>query len=374
MNHQSVNSPLNIYDEEEEAMLVKKQEYEEEESKILLPQLMKLKRSQWWVLVLISIFFLISAQAIAVLLGRFYYNQGGNSKWISTLVQTIGFPILCLPLSLLPSSSSSPPSSCSLAWIYVSLGLAIALDNLLYSYGLLFLSASTYSLVCASQLIFNALFSYYINSQKLTSLILISVILLTISASVISLDDDDSDDPSESNSKLYYIIGFFCTLAASLVYSLQLSLMQYSFEKVIKKDTFGMVLEMQIYTSLVASFAAVVGLLASGEWKSLRSEMEEFQKGKIVYVLTLVGTSVSWQLGSVGAVALIFLVSSLFSNLVGTLSLVVTPLAALFVFHEKFTEGKMIAMVTAIPALGFYMYQNYLDDLEVQRARETQDD
>ncbi|KFK32117.1 hypothetical protein AALP_AA6G200500 [Arabis alpina] len=358
--------------DEEETMLVKE---EGEETIIVLPQLLKLKRSQWWILVFISIFFLISAQAVAVLLGRFYYDKGGNSKWISTLVQTGGFPILYLPLCLLPPSSSS--SSClsslkTLVCIYVSLGLAIGLDNLLYSLGLLYLSASTYSLISATQLAFNAVFSYYINSQKITFLILISVLLLSFSAVLISLDDD-SDTPS-GDSKLKYLLGCLCTLVASLIYSLQLSLMQYSFEKVLKSETLSMVLEMQIYTSLVASCVSVIGLFASGEWKLLSVEMKEFHEGQVSYVLTLVGTAVSWQFGSVGAVALIFLVSSLFSNLIGTLSLIVTPLAAIAVFHDKLTEVKMVAMTIAFLGFAFYIYQNYLDDLKVQSARETQDD
>ncbi|KAJ4905980.1 putative purine permease 13 [Raphanus sativus] len=144
MIHPSDNSPTNMDDEE--SILLEK---EDEEESNVLHQLMKLKRSQRWIFVFISIFFLILAQAVAVLLGRFYYDQGGNSKWISTLVQTVGFPILYLPLCLLPASSNTPSlsSSCSfktLVWIYLSLGLSIGLDNLLYSYGLLLLSASAY--------------------------------------------------------------------------------------------------------------------------------------------------------------------------------------------------------------------------------------
>ncbi|EOA20891.1 hypothetical protein CARUB_v10001226mg [Capsella rubella] len=359
------------------ALLLLKEEDEVTRRTSVPTQLLKLKRTHWWVLVFISIFFLISAQAIAVLLGRFYYNEGGNSKWISTLVQTCGFPILYIPLCLLPPSqhSSSSSSSCSfttLFWIYLSLGLAIGLDNLLYSFGLLYLSASTYSILCASQLAFNSVFSYYINSQKITVLIFLSVLFLSVSAVLVSLDDD-SNSPSR-DSKWSYFVGCLCTVLASLIYSLQLSLMQLSFEKVIKSETFSMVLEMQIYTSLVASCVAVIGLFASGEWMLLSREMEMFNEGRVVYILTLVGTAVSWQLGSVGAVALIFLVSSLFSNLIGTLSLIVTPLAAIAVFHDRLTELKSVSMLFAFTGFALYIYQIYLDDLEVQRAREAQAD
>ncbi|CAE6128154.1 unnamed protein product [Arabidopsis arenosa] len=219
-------------------------------------------------------------------------------------------------------------------------------------------------------LAFNGVFSYYINSQKITCLILFSVLFLSVSAVLVSLDDD-SNSPS-GDSKWSYLVGCFCTVLASLIYSLQISLVQFSFEKILKSDIFAIVLEMQIYTSLVASCVAVIGLFASGEWMLLSAEMEKFQEGQVIYVLTLVGTAVSCQLGSVGSMALIFLVSSLFSNFIGTLSLIVTPLAAIAVFHDKLTEVKMVAMLIAFTGFAFYIYQNYLDDLKVQRAREAQ--
>jgi hypothetical protein len=65
-------------------------------------------------------------------------------------------------------------------------------------------------------------------------------------------------------------------------------------------------------------------------------------------------------------------VSALFSNLICTLSLIVPPLAAIAVVHDKLTEVKMVAMPIAFTGFTFYIYQNYLDDLKVQRAREAQ--
>lgn len=331
----------------------------------------KLKRWQWWLLLAINIFFLLAGQAAAVLLGRFYYDQGGNSKWMATLVQSAAFPILYIPLFLLPSSEGPSTSASSsiriIALIYFFLGVFIAADNMLYSIGLLYLSASTYSLICATQLAFNSVFSYFINSQKFTALIFNSVIILSLSASLIAVNDG-SEGPS-GISKWKYTIGFLCTLGASALYALLLSLMQLTFQKVLKKETFSVVLEMQIYTSLVATIVSIIGLFASGEWKSLHGEMETFGKGRLSYVMTLVGTAVTWQVCSVGVVGLIFVVSSLFSNVISTLSLAVTPIAALIVFHDKMNGVKIVAMLMAIWGFASYLYQNYLDD---SKARKTQ--
>ncbi|XP_021280170.1 probable purine permease 11 isoform X1 [Herrania umbratica] len=333
---------------------------------------LKLKRWQWWLLVAINIFFLIAGQAAAVLLGRFYYDQGGNSKWMATLVQTAGFPILFFPFFLLrpsreSSASTTSPSIKTLALLYFVLGVLVAGDNMLYSVGLLYLSASTYSLICATQLAFNAVFSFFLNSQKFTALILNSVVILSLSAALIAVNDD-SEGPS-GVSKRKFLLGFLCTLGASALYSLLLSLMQLSFQKVLKKETFSVVLEMQIYTSLVASCVSTVGLFASGEWKTLHHEMEDFNSGRVSYVLTLVWTAVTWQVCAVGVVGLIFVVSSLFSNVISTLSLAVTPLAALVVFHDKMNGVKVIAMLLALCGFASYIYQNYLDDKKARRSQ-----
>lgn len=331
----------------------------------------KYKRWQWWFLVALSIAFLIVGQSAAVILGRFYYDQGGNSKWMATLVQTAAFPFLFIPLLTIPSvpdaSTSVSPSLSILALIYFVLGIIIAADNMMYSTGLLYLSASTYSLICASQLAFNAVFSYFINSQKFTALIINSTVVLTLSAALLAVNED-SDEPS-GISKGKYIIGFLCTLGASAVYSLLLSLMQLTFEKVLKKETFSVVLEMQIYTSLVATCASVIGLFASGEWRTLHGEMEGFGKGHIAYIMTLVWTAIAWQVCSVGVVGLIFLVSSLYSNVISTVSLAITPIASVIVFHDTMNGVKIISMLLALWGFTSYIYQNYLDDSKARHAQ-----
>ncbi|KAL6952605.1 putative purine permease 11 [Sarracenia purpurea var. burkii] len=280
------------------------------------------------------------------------------------------FPILFIPYFLLPSShgpSSPSPSFTTVSLTYFVLGVVIAGDNMLYSIGLLYLSASTYSLICATQLAFNAVFSFFINSQKFTALILNSVVVLSLSASLIAVNGD-SDAPSRV-SKWKYFLGFVSTVGASALYSLLLSLMQLSFQKVLKKETFSVVLEMQIYTSLVATSVSIVGLFASGEWKSLQGEMDGFGKGTVAYVMTLVWTAVAWQVCAVGVVGLIFVVSSLFSNVISTLSLALTPVASVIVFHDKMNGIKIIALLLALWGFASYIYQNYLDELETKKTQ-----
>ncbi|RDX82344.1 putative purine permease 11, partial [Mucuna pruriens] len=325
---------------------------------------------KWWFLVVVNIALLLMGQSGAVLLGRFYFDQGGESIWMATLVQTVAFPILFFPLFLFPhpknlsntTDLTMHSSIHNLIMVYLLLGIVLAGDNLMYTIGLLYLPVSTYSLICASQLAFNAIFSFFINAQKLTMLILSSVILLTLSASLIALHSDSTEDKTRNVTKNKHMVGIWCTLVASAGYALLLCLMQLSFERVIKRETFSVVLEMQIWTSFVASCVCIVGLFASGEGEGLKDEMRSFKAGREVYILTLVGTALAWQICSVGVVGLIYVVSSLFSNVMSMLSLPLVPVAAVLLYHEQMDGLKIVAMLLAILGFSSYIYQNYLDE------------
>ncbi|CAK9146312.1 unnamed protein product [Ilex paraguariensis] len=51
--------------------------------------------------------------------------------------------------------------------------------------------------------------------------------------------------------------------------------------------------------------------------------------------MNLVWTAMTWQVFSIGAVGLIFKVSSLFSNVISTLGLPIVPVLAVFIFQDK---------------------------------------
>ncbi|CAI9095518.1 OLC1v1031493C2 [Oldenlandia corymbosa var. corymbosa] len=304
---------------------------------------------------------------------------------MATFVQEAGFPILIPFLffswgstnpQLINTSNINDPSrhlpTYGLLLLCLFFGIFFAVDDLLYSYGLLYLPVSTYSLISASQLAFNAVFSFLLNSQKFTALILNSVFLLTISASLLAVHPDSDDSTVASEGK--YILGFLCTLGGSAMYSLGLSLLELSFKKILQKETIRAVLDLQIYPSLVATCVSLVGLFVSGEWKTLPSEMQNYKKGKASYVLTLFFTAVSWQLSSLGLLGLIFEVSSLFSNVIDTISLPVVPVFGVIFFHDKVDGVKIIALLLAIWGFLSYMYQHYLDGANVRKSIPHEED
>ncbi|CAN4082085.1 unnamed protein product [Withania somnifera] len=332
---------------------------------------------KWWIQMVIYSIFVLSGQAIGTLLGRLYFEKGGNSKWLATLVQTIGFPIL-IPFLLITSTKTykhieiNQPSFLILASLYTLLGLFVAGNCMLYTIGLQYLPVTTYSLICASQLGFNALFSYFLNKQKFTPYIVNSLVILTISSSLLVLHNDESGDHSNKTSKQKYIFGFLSTISASAGYALNLSITQLALQKIFKRENFRLIIEMSIYQSITATMAIVIGLFASGEWKKLDNEMNKYKLGKIQYVLNLIGTAISWQFFTVGSIGLIFKVSSLFSNVISILGLPVAPVLAVIFLHDKLSGIKIMSMLLAIWGFVSYIYQHYLDDLKDKAAKRGQ--
>jgi len=320
----------------------------------------------------VDMLMLLAGGTVAILLSRLYYNSGGNSKWMATLTQSGGSPLLLVPLLMTPAPPAEErrPAASKLWPIYAGIGVLIGFDNLMYSYALQYLPVSTFSLVAASQLAFNAITSRLINAQRFTALIANSVMVLTFSAALLgvgSSDDGDSSSGGAPHSK--YPVGFLLVLAASAAFALILSLFEATFERVIRARTLRWVLSMQMYTNLVASAVSVAGLLASGDWRTIPAEMAAFRDGRARYVLTLVGTAVSWQAAAVGMVRLIARVSSLFANVTGTLALPLVPVFAVALFGDRMTGIKIVAMLMAVWGFLSYAYQHYVDGRRAENGK-----
>ncbi|KAK4399322.1 putative purine permease 10 [Sesamum angolense] len=301
------------------------------------------RQYKWWLQMVIYAFFVLAGQSVGTLLGRFYFDNGGNSQWMGTLVQVVGFPVL-VPFQCIGTAKHNDTGTNTtkrfpwiLASINVSIGIFLAADCMLYTIGLQYLPVTTYNLIGASQLGFNAVFSYFLNRQKFTPYIVNSVVLLTISSVLLVFQTDPGD--SNKTTKNKYVIGFLCTLAASAGYALMLSLTQLAFHKVIKKETLRAVIDMTIYQSAVASVIIVIGLFASGEWRTLNREMEEYKLGKV-----------------------------------SILGLPVAPVLAVILLHDELTGLKTVAMLLAMWGFVSYMYQHYLDDLKMKEKRRSSDE
>ncbi|CAN1251321.1 Purine permease 21 [Linum perenne] len=318
----------------------------------------------WWIKVLIYAAVIIACQSAVVLLARLYFVKGGTSKWISLISQLGGFPVL-IPYYIYSNfikhrhnvnDHHLPPLT--YGSFYVFQGILIWGSTYLYTIGLQYLPVSTSTIIASSQLAFNALFSYFINSQKFTPFITNSLFLLTLSSVLLVFGGDPSGSTSTGGGK--YAVGFICTVAGAAGFGLYFSVSEYSFENItIRCQTRGISFKCDEINAV--NLTSSIGLFASGEWRGLRKEMEEYELGEMSYVMTLVWTGLNWQIFSVATMALVFEVSSVFSNAVGTVGLPLTPMVAVVVFHDRMSGVKAIAMVLAVWGFVSYLYQHYLD-------------
>ncbi|KAL6642372.1 hypothetical protein ACP70R_020553 [Stipagrostis hirtigluma subsp. patula] len=301
--------------------------------------------TRWWMATAADMLMLFCGATVATLLTRLYFDSGGNSKWMATLVQSGGAPLLVIPLLLTPPPSPEErrPAASKMAAVYAGIGAMLSFDYLMYSYGLQYLPASTYALVSATQLAFNAVTSRLVNAQRFTALVANSVVVLTFSAALLAVGSA-SDETSSKVPRGRYAAGFALTLAASAFNALILSLLELTFEKAIGARTARWVLRVQLDTNLAATAVSAAGLLASGEWRTVPGEMAAFRHGPARYALTLAGAAVGWQAGAVGMMRLIARVSSLFANMACTVALPLVPVFAAALFGDKMTGVKVVAI------------------------------
>ncbi|KAK1404758.1 putative purine permease [Heracleum sosnowskyi] len=253
--------------------------------------------NQWWLRLIFFTILLVCGQSAGTLLGRLYFTEGGKSKWMAALVQPAGFPFLIILLiifHIFPNSCKTENSKLvvslfTLGSLYFCfLGFVSGGITMMYTYGLCYLPVSTYALI-------------------------------------FGVDDTNSKSGSE---KQKFWVGFISTIGASAIYALVLSITQHLLQKVLKSVTPVVILEQMILQSFAASAICAIGLFASGEWKTMGREIHDYRLGKASYVMTLVWTAVSWQVHTIGSFGLIFEVSSLFTNVIGTVALPIVPVLA----------------------------------------------
>ncbi|KAJ4824131.1 hypothetical protein Tsubulata_041823, partial [Turnera subulata] len=206
---------------------------------------------------------------------RLYFIHGGNRVWLSSWLETAGWPFIFIPLIITYFHRRTTKGTAATTKLFFMrpflfaaaavVGILTGLDDYLYAYGVARLPVSTSALIIATQLAFTAAFAFLLVKQKFTPFSINAVVLLTVGAGILAIDTNSDRPNKESNRE--YIMGFVMTLAAAALYGFILPLVEFSYKKGKQEISYTVVMEFQLVMCFFATLFCTVGMLINNDFK-----------------------------------------------------------------------------------------------------------
>ncbi|KAL5205400.1 hypothetical protein ABZP36_033609 [Zizania latifolia] len=323
-------------------------------------------------LLVVNFILMVVGSACGPLLLRAYFLRGGARKWLSSLLQTAGWPLLLVPLCFSYRSrrrrEEDVNGGAAASWFLMTprllvasavIGLMTGLDDLLYAFGLAYLPVSTSSILISTQLAFTAAFALLLVRQRFTAFSVNAVVLLTIGAAMLGMNA--GGDRPAGVSREQYRAGFAMTLGAAALYGLVLPVMELSQARHAARAgagavTYTLVMEMQLAIGFVATAFSAVGMLVNNDFHAIPGEAREFGLGKAGYYVLLAGSAAMYQCFFLGTIGAIFYGSALLAGVIMTVLIPVTEVLAVMFFHEPFNGTKGVALALSLWGFVSYFY------------------
>ncbi|KAK1385933.1 putative purine permease [Heracleum sosnowskyi] len=317
-------------------------------------------------------FFLVLNCAILALGGcggpqveRLYFVKGGKRVWVSSSLETAGWPFLFIPIviSYLYRRSKGIPGTKlvsmrpALIVPCAIIGILTGAADYLFSFGISRLPISTSALIASTQLAFTAGFAFILVKQKFTSFSINAVFLLCIGAVLLAFHT--SSDRPANESKQQYIFGLILTFGSSASYAFILPSIELMSRMAKQQMNYSVVMETQVVMSFFATLVCAIGMFVHHDFSAIPREAEEFELGRTMYYLVLIFDTILWQLFHLGATGVIFCGSSLLSGIIIATLLPVTEILAVLFFHDKFQVEKAVSLALCLWGFTSYFYGDF---------------
>ncbi|CAA3001996.1 purine permease 3-like [Olea europaea subsp. europaea] len=287
---------------------------------------------------------------------RLYFVRGGKRIWFSGWLETGGWPIIFIPLTIAYLNRLKTGGATTKTQFFsmkprvfimsAAIGVLTGLVDYLYAYGVAKLLVSTSAFIVATQLAFTAGSAFLLVKQKFTGYSINAIVLLTVGARILGLHTSSDGPEGESNKE--YLLGFFLTLAAAALYGLILPLVELMYLKAKQAITYTLVLEIQMVMCFFATAFCTVGMLINKDFQAISREAKEYELGEGKYYLVVVWSAIVWQCFFLGAIGVIFYSSSLLSAIIITGLIPVTEVLAAIFYHEKFQAEKGVSLFLSL--------------------------
>ncbi|CAN0905220.1 Purine permease 3 [Linum grandiflorum] len=310
------------------------------------------------------------------MLFRVYFTHGGQKRWLAAWSCTAGFPVLLFPIAIsyYRSSSSStrrrfiPMISRWLLGTSVLVGIILSFECYLAFFGISYLPVSVHSLVSSSQLVFTAVFAFFMVRQKFTPFSINAVVLMTLGSLVIGLHMNADIPEGESPRK--YVIGFVMSIGAACAHGLFLTLTEYAQAKATTAMTFPIVMQVQFVISLVATLVSTVPMIINRDFQqTMGKEAAEFGLGEKKYYLVIIMGIVSLEASVIGAIGIAMSSSSLFAGIMCSLLVPVQQLFAVIFLKEGFNADRGMALALCLWGFTSHLYGGYKATLLVPKHK-----
>ncbi|XP_077238110.1 purine permease 5 isoform X2 [Tasmannia lanceolata] len=290
------------------------------------------------------------------LFSRLYFTDGGKSKWIISWTAVAGWPLTALFLIPMYFLGQVSPTSFTLKLTlsYILLGFLSAADNLMYAWAYAYLSASTASLLASSSLVFSTLFGYLIVKNKLFPSTLNAIVVITAGVVIIALDSNSDRYKGISSSQ--YTLGFIWDILGSALHGLIFALSELVFVKLMGRRSFHVVLEQQVMVSLFAFVFTTIGVVVNKDFQAMKSEANSFKHGEVSYYMVLLWSAVTFQLGVLGATAVLFLTSTVMAGVLNAIRVPLTSVAAVVLFHDPMSGFKILSLILTVWGFASYIF------------------
>ncbi|KAH7297040.1 hypothetical protein KP509_26G050500 [Ceratopteris richardii] len=321
--------------------------------------LCKTKSRGFWATLAFGYIAMLTAFPASSILSRLYYQDGGNRRWLVAWTAVAGWPLT--GLALLPFYFKKGVLPTRPTWIllfaYAFIGFLSAADNLMYSWAYSYLPASTASLIASSSLAFTAFFAFCLIGKRMNAFTVNAIGIITAATVILALDSS-SDRPTGVSEK-QYVVGFVLDLGGSALHGLIFALSEMVFIKLLGRESTHVILEQQTMVSFFGFLFTTIGVVLSGDFSVMKAESQRFKHGPSAYYNVIVWSVISYQVGIVGSVAILYCASTLLAGVLNAVRVPITSIAAVIALHDPMNGFKVLSIVLTAWGFGSYVYGGF---------------